>query len=128
MADCIQLQGIRCYGYVGYFSEEQTLGQWFEVNLWLWLDLAQAGSSDRLEDTLDYGQIIQATQKLVETAKFSLLEKLATAIATQIFDLQTHSHPIIEQVKVQLVKLSPAIPNFSGRVVIEITRPNPNLN
>jgi dihydroneopterin aldolase len=52
--DCIQLTGIRAYGYTGFLPEEQVLGQWFEVDLTLWLDLAKSGASDRIEDTLDY--------------------------------------------------------------------------
>ena len=38
--DLIRISGIRHYGYTGFFAEEQVLGQWFEVNLSLWLDLA----------------------------------------------------------------------------------------
>lgn len=45
--DCIHLQGIRAYGYTGVLPAEQTLGQWFEVNVSLWVDLALAGKSDR---------------------------------------------------------------------------------
>ncbi len=35
--DCIHVTGIRAYGYTGYLPEEQSLGQWFEVDLKLWL-------------------------------------------------------------------------------------------
>ena len=38
--DCIYLTGIRAYGYTGYLKEEQVLGQWFEVDVKLWLDLS----------------------------------------------------------------------------------------
>lgn len=121
--DCLHLTGIRAYGYTGYFAEEQVLGQWFEVNLTLWVDLAIAGESDRLEDTLNYVKIIQGVQSLIETSKFGLIEKLASAIATQIF---TVDFPI-QKVKVHLTKLSPPIPNFSGQVAVEITRTNPQF-
>ena len=50
--DIIQLTGIRCYGYTGYLPEEQYLGQWFEVDLRMSLDLAIAGQSDAIEDTV----------------------------------------------------------------------------
>ena len=52
--DSIQVSGIRAYGYVGYLPEERVLGQWFEVDLTLWVDLAIAGKSDDIADTLDY--------------------------------------------------------------------------
>lgn len=115
--DCIQLTGIRCYGYTGYLPEEQVLGQRFEVNLTLWLDLSLAGESDVIEDTLDYRSIITSVQQLVTTSKFALIERLATAIAQLI--LQSDK---VTQVQVKLSKPAAPIPDFSGKITIEITR------
>jgi dihydroneopterin aldolase len=115
--DCIHLTGIRCYGYTGYLSEEQVLGQWFEVDVTLWLDLSVAGKSDAIEDTLDYRSIISMVQHLVKTSKFALVERLATAIAESI--LAAHK---VEQVQVQLSKPAAPIPDFSGKITIELTR------
>lgn len=116
--DYIHVNGLRAYGYTGAYQEEQILGQWYEIDLTLWLDLAQAGHSDRLEDTCDYGTIVKEVQHLVRTARFSLIEKLAEAIAEL-----TLSHASVETVTVRLCKVSPPIPDFSGRVSVEITRP-----
>ncbi len=121
--DIIRLTGIRGYGYVGALPEEQVLGQWFEVNVTLMLDLATAGQSDRLEDTLNYCSVVETVQHLIQTSKFALLEKLASAIADAI--LQNNAEPSIHQVTVALTKLTPPIPNFSGQVTIEITRQPP---
>ena len=115
--DCIHLEKIRCYGYTGYLPEEQVLGQWFEVDVTLWLDLSVAGKSDAIEDTIDYRSIISNVQQLVKTSKFALVEKLATAIAESILTVKD-----IEQVKVRLSKPAAPIPDFSGRISIEITR------
>jgi dihydroneopterin aldolase len=115
--DCIQLTGIRCYGYTGYLPEEQVLGQRFEVDLTLWLDLAVAGKSDVIEDTLDYRSVISTVQQLVKTSKFALVERLATAIAESILASDS-----VEQVQVRLSKPAAPIPDFSGKVTIEITR------
>ncbi|MBD2092024.1 dihydroneopterin aldolase [Microcoleus sp. FACHB-1515] len=117
MSDCIHLTGIRAYGYTGLFAEEQTLGQWFEINLTLRLDLKQASESDRLEDTYDYGSDVAAIVKLVETSRFKLLEKLAAEIAK--IALQSGR---VKQVTVRLTKMHPPIPDFTGSVSIEITR------
>jgi len=48
-----------------------VLGQWFEVDVTLWLDLSVAGKSDAIEDTLDYRNIISTVQQLVKTSKFA---------------------------------------------------------
>jgi dihydroneopterin aldolase len=82
--DSINLTGIRCYGYVGYLPEEQVLGQWFEVDVKLWLDISMAAYTDAIEDTIDYRHIISLVQHLVKTSKFALVERLAGAIAESI--------------------------------------------
>ncbi len=121
--DIIRLTGIRGYGYIGALPEEQVLGQWFEVDVTLMLDLKTAGQSDRLEDTLNYCSVVEIVQHLIQTSKFSLLEKLATAIADAI--LKNKATLPIHQVTIALTKLTPPIPNFSGQVTVEITRPLP---
>jgi dihydroneopterin aldolase len=115
--DSILITGIRCYGYIGYFPEEKVLGQWFEVDLTLGLDLTAASKSDALEDTVDYGAIVHKVQDLVKNSKFALLEKVADVIATAILE-----QALVEEVKVCLTKLAAPIPDFSGKVTIEITR------
>jgi dihydroneopterin aldolase len=116
--DSLEIRGIRAYGYTGFFPEEQQLGQWFEVDLTLWLDLALAGETDELAHTFDYSMAVQAVQQLIQTVQFRTIEGLATEIAQTL--LQS---PQISQLKVRLTKCHPPIPNFSGQVTIEIIRP-----
>lgn len=119
--DTIQLTGIRGYGYTGALPEENILGQWFEADLTLWLDLSLASHSDNLEDTYDYRFIIQETQRLIREKQFRLIERLAGAIATRALE----SDQRLQQVKVKLTKLAPPIPDFSGQISVEILRPSP---
>ena len=115
--DSIQVSGIRAYGYVGYLPEERVLGQWFEVDLTLWVDLAPAGKSDDIADTLDYREAIAIVKEQITTAKFDLVEKLVEAIADKILALEK-----VEQVRVELSKPAAPIPEFSGRITLDITR------
>ena len=115
--DSIRVSGIRAYGYVGYLPEERVLGQWFEVDLTLWVDLAPAGKSDNIADTLDYREAIAIVKEQITTAKFDLVEKLVEAIADKILALEK-----VEQVKVELSKPAAPIPEFSGRITLDITR------
>jgi dihydroneopterin aldolase len=117
--DCIHLTNIRSYGYTGFLPEEQVLGQWFEVDLSLWLDLSEAGKSDAIADTLDYRSVIATVQQLVKTSKFALVEKLADAIAQAILQFER-----VIQVRVQLTKPAAPIPDFGGKITIDITRTN----
>ena len=115
--DTIEISNIRAYGYTGFLPEEQILGQWFEVSLSIWLDLAPSGKSDRLEETLDYRQCINIVKHQIQTTKFALVEKLATVIAEEILQLD-----LVMKVRVQLSKLAPPIPDFAGKITIDITR------
>lgn len=124
--DCIHLTGIRAYGYTGFLPEEQVLGQWFEVDLTLWLDLSHSGQSDRLEDTLDYRHTIEVTKQVIKTQKFALVEKLATAIADAILAAQSPAVAPVQQVRVQLSKPAAPIPDFGGKITIDITRAAPS--
>ena len=115
--DSINITGIRGYGYTGYLSEEQVLGQWFEVNLTLSIDLTQAGKTDQIEHTLDYRQAIAIVKNLIQSNRFALVEKLAAAIADEILQLDR-----VQQVRVQLTKPAAPIPDFGGKITIDIAR------
>ncbi|MEI6443385.1 MAG: dihydroneopterin aldolase [Nostocales cyanobacterium ELA583] len=115
--DCIHLTGIRGYGYTGFLPEEQALGQWFEVDVRLWLDLSQPARTDNIEDTIDYRRIISLVQNLLKTSKFALVERLAGAIANSILE----DSDGIDQVQVILSKPTAPIPDFSGKISIELT-------
>lgn len=121
--DCIHLNDIRCYGYTGALPEEQVLGQWFEVALTLWLDLALAGQTDCLSDTLDYRIVIATVQTLVKTSKFTLLERLAVAIAEAVLHSASLTASVpVQQVQVRLCKPAAPIPDFGGAIIVEVTR------
>jgi 7,8-dihydroneopterin aldolase/epimerase/oxygenase len=116
--DTLYINGIRAYGHTGFLPEEQVLGQWFEVDLTIHLNLWTAGASDRLEDTYDYGLAVQAVHTLINTERFHLIERLAEAIAQTV--LASGEIPLVT---VRLTKLTPPIPHFSGTITVEITRP-----
>jgi dihydroneopterin aldolase len=118
MSDRIYLKQVRGYGYTGVLPEEKVLGQWFEVDATLWVDVRTAGQSDRLADTLDYRAAIACIQSTIAENRFDLVERLVEAIATELLDLD-----LVTQVTVRVTKPSPPIPNFVGQVAVEITRP-----
>ena len=115
--DVIQLTGIRCYGYTGYLQEERFLGQWFEVDLRMTVDLAAAGQSDRIEDTLDYRSVITAVKEIISLSKFDLVEKLAETIIATVLSFDK-----VQQVELKLHKPGAPSPDVGGKLTIELTR------
>ena len=114
--DAIQISGIRCYGYTGYFPEEQVLGQWFEVDLTIWMDLSVTGSDDQLENTLNYADVVERVTNLLETSRFKTIEKLNAVIIEAVLAFDP-----VQKVHSRLVKVSPPIPRFQGSIAISMT-------
>ena len=64
--DRIRLSGVRGRGFHGVFDHERREGQEFVVDVELAVDLAPAGASDDLTDTVNYGAIGAAVLARIE--------------------------------------------------------------
>jgi dihydroneopterin aldolase len=84
MTDRIYLEEMVFFGNHGVTDEERAEAQQIDVHLEAALDLAPAGRSDELSDTVDYGAIFEACREVVETRSFHLLEAIAEAIAATV--------------------------------------------
>lgn len=117
--DQIQLRGLRVVGTHGVLPEEQTRAQPFEVDIDLDVDLAPAGRSDRLADTVDYGGIAGIAAGIIAgSPSYRLLEALAGAVA----DAALSSDPRIAAVTVNLRKLQAPLAVDISSVGVRITR------
>ncbi len=79
--DRLAVHGIEAYGYHGVLDFERREGQIFKVDLVLGMDTRTAARSDDLHDTVDYGTLVAAVRKAVETDPVDLIETLAQRIA-----------------------------------------------
>lgn len=117
--DTIELTGLTFYGYHGAFAEEQRLGQRFIVDVRLALDLAEAGRTDDLTRTVDYGKLAELVRATVEGPPFRLIEALAETIAVAILA----AYERVQEVRVRVEKPSaPVAAAPSGLVAVEIRR------
>ena len=80
--DRIRLAGVRGRGFHGVFEHERREGQEFVVDVELAADLAPAGASDDLADTVNYGEIGAEVLARIEGEPFDLIERLAEVIAS----------------------------------------------
>jgi dihydroneopterin aldolase len=78
----VELRALRVFGHHGVHEHEKRDGQEFLFDV----DLAvgDRGSSDRLEDTVDYSALARTVQELSDARSYDLLEALATAIADEL--------------------------------------------
>jgi 7,8-dihydroneopterin aldolase/epimerase/oxygenase len=90
--DRIILKDMVFRGRHGVHAAERELGQRFEVDVELILDLSQAMASDALTDTVDYSKAYAVVREEVEEHQYLLLEALAGAILRRLFaDLPVRS-------------------------------------
>ena len=80
MQDKLNLKGMKFYGFHGNLPEEKRLGQWFEVDVELTIDLSAAGASDQLGDSLNYVAVYKMVKMIMEGPSVNLIEALAARI------------------------------------------------
>ncbi len=82
--DRICLTGLRFQGRHGVYAEERERGQPFVVDLELMLSLHDAGRTDDLSRTADYGAVALLVREIVEGESVALIETLAERIAAAV--------------------------------------------
>jgi 7,8-dihydroneopterin aldolase/epimerase/oxygenase len=78
----IELQAIELHGYHGVLPEERQQGQRFLFDVLL--DVPEAAVSDRLEDAVDYREVVRAVREVSDGRAFQLLEALAASVADEL--------------------------------------------
>jgi len=116
--DKIYVNRMEFYGYHGVFPEENRLGQRFIVDLAVSVDLKQAGRTDELEFSVNYGELYQVCKEVVEGKPYKLLEAVAEEIAASVI----RAFPLVMDVTVKVIKPDPPIPGHYKSVAVEITR------
>jgi 7,8-dihydroneopterin aldolase/epimerase/oxygenase len=79
--DRLAVRGLAVHGHHGVFDFERRDGQVFVIDLVLGLDTGPAARSDDLQDTVDYGSLVDQVRKAVEHDPVDLIETLAQRIA-----------------------------------------------
>jgi dihydroneopterin aldolase len=115
--DRILIAGIRELGIHGVLPEEQERPQPFEVDVELLVDLTDAGESDDLADTVDYGLVRAEIAKIVTSEHYQLLERLAERIAEGC-----RRDPRVQGVVVEVRKMKPPIDADLAYVGVRIER------
>jgi dihydroneopterin aldolase len=120
VADHIELRGLRLVAIHGVLPEERVRAQPFEVDLDIEADLAAAGRSDDLSDTVDYGALTDAVVAVMAGPPVNLLEHLAERVAAATLEL---TGPRATAVTVTVRKLRPPVAGDLASAAVRITRP-----
>lgn len=102
--DRLLLHGMAFTGRHGVEAAERELPARFVVDVELGAELAAAGSSDHLADTVDYTKAYAVVREVVESEPVNLLETLAERIAARLLQLQRVETAVVRVAKRPLVE------------------------
>jgi dihydroneopterin aldolase / 2-amino-4-hydroxy-6-hydroxymethyldihydropteridine diphosphokinase len=117
VADQIEISGLRAVTIVGALPHEREIPQPLEIDLAFDVDLHDAGRSDELGDTVNYGLVADRVIAVVEESKDQLLERLVARIADEVLAFDR-----VEAVEVRLTKLRPPIAVDATSTAVRIRR------
>ncbi len=115
--DRIEVRGFELLVRCGVLPEETERAQPFQVDIDIYLDLAPSGVSDDLGLTVNYGEVIDRIVAQIQPKRFSLLEKLAQAIADLVL-----SYPTVDAVTIRVAKLRPPVAAHVATTGVSIHR------
>jgi dihydroneopterin aldolase len=116
--DRITLSSMRFEGLLGETQAERAYPQMLEVDLVIETDLAAAATSDALADTVDYGPIVELTERTIEGRTYRLLEGLAGALAAGVLEQSA----AIDAVTVRVRKLAVPMDVSIDHAEVELRR------
>ena len=115
MKNIIHVTGIDIYGHHGCTEAERSMGGKYSVDVELYTDFSQAGTSDKLSDTIDYVAVRAIVQDEMATSS-SLIENIAYRILNRL----KKSFTKVEKAKVVVRKLGSPIGGFVREVAVTV--------
>jgi dihydroneopterin aldolase len=115
--DRLAVRGLAVHGHHGVFEFERRDGQEFLVDLVLGMDTSGAARSDDLQDTVDYGTLVEQVRSAVANDPVDLIETLAQRIAEVCL-----RHDQVADVEVTVHKPNAPIQATFDDVALTITR------
>jgi dihydroneopterin aldolase len=116
--DLLRLQGMRFFGHHGCLADERSAGVHLDVDAEVRTDTREAARTDRVEDTIDYAQLVEKCRRVVEDDSYHLVETVAERLAAELL-----TDARVASVRVRVAKQPPlavAVDRFS--VIVERRR------
>ncbi|MGY3777070.1 dihydroneopterin aldolase [Isobaculum melis] len=115
----IRINNLSFYTKNGVLPEERVLGQRLEIDVELTLDLAKAGKTDCVADTISYAEVNDQIALRLNNHSYDLIEAVASAI---IDDIEAVHGPKLTKVLVRVRKYGVPMPGIFDNVEVELER------
>jgi 7,8-dihydroneopterin aldolase/epimerase/oxygenase len=121
----VELAGLSIYTHHGVSDAEQEIGQRIEIDVSFDVPDCDAVLTDRIEDTIDYGEVADIVALAATERSYRTLERLSHVIAERLMERYNS-----EAVRVRAAKPEPPLPLSIGEVAVEVvtSRPQEDLN
>jgi dihydroneopterin aldolase len=113
----IEITGLSLYTRHGVSEAERELGQRLVFDVAFELDECDATVTDRVEDTVDYGEVCEQVALAAQERSYRTLERLCAAVADRL-----HERYGAESIRVKAAKPEPPIPLPVEEVSVEVWR------
>jgi dihydroneopterin aldolase len=112
----VEIHGLRLFGRHGVHEHEKRDGQDFVFDVEL--AVGDRGTSDRLEDAVDYRDVALAVQRVSDARSYHLIEALATDVADELLR-RFGAERVLVRVKKPAVKPG----GLDGTAGVSVSRP-----
>jgi dihydroneopterin aldolase len=122
MSDRIFINGLSLHAYHGVMAYEAKVGQTFNIDLELTIDLAAAARSDKVVDTVSYDKVVDCASRAFCAQRFRLIEGAAGKVAEAVLA----SFPRVQSVTVTIHKPHAPIAATFSDVGVTLVRARAN--
>ena len=84
--DCIRIKSLKVEARHGVYEFERKKDGTFELDIEIYLPLEKSGQSDKLEDTIDYDNIVTIATKAFAEKDYNLVEAAAESVCEKLLD------------------------------------------
>lgn len=116
--DEIRIEMLKVFAHHGVLPEETRDGQYFYINATLFADVHGAGLSDRLKQSVDYGDVCAFIAEWMQTNTCLLLEAVAERLAGELL----LRYRLLNGLTLEIRKPDAPIPLSFGCVSVKVSR------
>jgi dihydroneopterin aldolase len=113
----IEISGLSLYTHMGVSAAEREIGQRLLIDIRLDVGESDATITDRIEDTVDYGEVCNTVALIAQQRSYKTLERLCGAIADRLIEDYE-----VGAVWIKAAKPEPPIPLPVSEVSVEVWR------
>jgi 7,8-dihydroneopterin aldolase/epimerase/oxygenase len=113
----IEVSGLSLFTHVGVTAAEREVGQRLLLDLRIDVGECDATVTDRIEDTVDYGEVCELANLVAHQRTYKTLERLCSAIADRLLEQYK-----LNAVWVKAAKPEPPLPLPVSEVSVEVWR------